>query len=80
MLIFIKFRQNNQFISKQAFAMRLKIFCLALRGKFILSRASYFILFGKSFRALSHGCMRVQDPTKFGEIMLGLTMNGATPR
>ena len=30
-------------------------------------------------RAFSHGCMRVQDPTKFGEIMLHLAMNGPTP-
>ncbi len=28
-------------------------------------------LFVKSFRALSHGCMRVQDPRRFAEIILG---------
>jgi murein L,D-transpeptidase YcbB/YkuD len=36
-------------------------------------------LFNHERRAFSHGCMRVQDPTKFGEIMLHLTMNGQTP-
>ncbi|MGC1467296.1 MAG: L,D-transpeptidase family protein [Pseudolabrys sp.] len=36
-------------------------------------------LFAYSKRAFSHGCMRVEDPTKFGEIMLHLAMNGATP-
>ncbi len=36
-------------------------------------------LFASDRRAFSHGCMRVQDPTKFGEIMLHLTMNGQTP-
>jgi murein L,D-transpeptidase YcbB/YkuD len=36
-------------------------------------------LFGQERRAFSHGCMRVQDPTKFGEVMLGLAMNGQTP-
>jgi murein L,D-transpeptidase YcbB/YkuD len=36
-------------------------------------------LFNYDRRAFSHGCMRVQDPTKFGEVMLSLTMNGATP-
>ena len=36
-------------------------------------------LFNHERRAFSHGCMRVQDPTKFGEVMLGLTMNGQTP-
>ncbi|MBI3704902.1 MAG: L,D-transpeptidase family protein [Rhizobiales bacterium] len=36
-------------------------------------------LFGHERRAFSHGCMRVLDPTKFGEVMLGLTMNGQTP-
>jgi murein L,D-transpeptidase YcbB/YkuD len=35
-------------------------------------------LFNYDRRAFSHGCMRVQDPTKFGEIILGLAMNGAT--
>ncbi len=28
-------------------------------------------LFSRSFRALSHGCMRVQDPHRFAEIILG---------
>ncbi len=28
-------------------------------------------LFSRSFRALSHGCMRVQDPRRFAEIILG---------
>jgi L,D-transpeptidase YcbB len=36
-------------------------------------------LFNYDRRAFSHGCMRVQDPTKFGEVMLSLTMNGPTP-
>jgi murein L,D-transpeptidase YcbB/YkuD len=36
-------------------------------------------LFNYERRAFSHGCMRVQDPTKFGEVMLSLTMNGPTP-
>jgi murein L,D-transpeptidase YcbB/YkuD len=36
-------------------------------------------LFTSDKRAFSHGCMRVQDPTKFGEIMLHLAMNGPTP-
>lgn len=36
-------------------------------------------LFNSERRAFSHGCMRVQDPTKFGEVMLQLTMNGQTP-
>src|SRR6185312_12025553 len=30
-------------------------------------------------RAFSHGCMRVLDPTKFGEVMLSLAMAGPTP-
>ena len=33
-------------------------------------------LFSYSKRAFSHGCMRVQDPTKFGEMILSLSMNG----
>jgi murein L,D-transpeptidase YcbB/YkuD len=33
-------------------------------------------LFASDKRAFSHGCMRVEDPTKFGEVMLHLTMNG----
>ena len=36
-------------------------------------------LFSYDRRAFSHGCMRVEDPTKFGEVMLHLAMNGATP-
>jgi L,D-transpeptidase YcbB len=36
-------------------------------------------LFASDKRAFSHGCMRVEDPTKFGEIMLHLAMNGSTP-
>ncbi len=36
-------------------------------------------LFSADQRAFSHGCMRVENPTKFGEIMLHLAMNGATP-
>ncbi len=36
-------------------------------------------LFSYDRRAFSHGCMRVQDPTKFGEVMLSLAMDGRTP-
>jgi murein L,D-transpeptidase YcbB/YkuD len=36
-------------------------------------------LFAADKRAFSHGCMRVENPTKFGEIMLHLAMNGPTP-
>jgi murein L,D-transpeptidase YcbB/YkuD len=36
-------------------------------------------LFSADKRAFSHGCMRVENPTKFGEIMLQLAMNGPTP-
>jgi murein L,D-transpeptidase YcbB/YkuD len=36
-------------------------------------------LFAADRRAFSHGCMRVEDPTKFGEIMLHLAMAGPTP-
>ena len=36
-------------------------------------------LFARDQRAFSHGCMRVEDPTKFGEVMLGLGMSGPTP-
>ncbi|HTQ83268.1 MAG TPA: L,D-transpeptidase family protein [Pseudolabrys sp.] len=36
-------------------------------------------LFAADKRAFSHGCMRVENPTKFGEIMLHLGMRGATP-
>jgi murein L,D-transpeptidase YcbB/YkuD len=36
-------------------------------------------LFSYDRRAFSHGCMRVEDPTKFGEVMLHLAMAGPTP-
>jgi murein L,D-transpeptidase YcbB/YkuD len=36
-------------------------------------------LFAADKRAFSHGCMRVEDPTKFGEIILHLAINGRTP-
>jgi murein L,D-transpeptidase YcbB/YkuD len=36
-------------------------------------------LFKAERRAFSHGCMRVEDPTKFGEVMLSLAMSGPTP-
>ena len=36
-------------------------------------------LFSYDRRAFSHGCMRVEDPTKFGEIVLRMAMNGHTP-
>lgn len=36
-------------------------------------------LFAEQKRAFSHGCMRVENPTRFGEIMLHLAMNGPTP-
>jgi len=36
-------------------------------------------LFSADRRAFSHGCMRVENPTRFGEIMLRLAMNGPTP-
>jgi murein L,D-transpeptidase YcbB/YkuD len=36
-------------------------------------------LFASEKRAFSHGCMRVEDPTKFGEVMLHLAMNGPMP-
>ena len=36
-------------------------------------------LFSYDKRAFSHGCMRVLDPTKFGEVMLSLAMSGPTP-
>jgi L,D-transpeptidase YcbB len=31
-------------------------------------------LFGKEVRAYSHGCMRVQDPAKYAEVLLGITL------
>jgi murein L,D-transpeptidase YcbB/YkuD len=36
-------------------------------------------LFAADKRAFSHGCMRVEDPTKFGEVVLHLAMAGPTP-
>jgi murein L,D-transpeptidase YcbB/YkuD len=36
-------------------------------------------LFSYERRAFSHGCMRVEDPTKFGEVILSLAMSGSTP-
>jgi murein L,D-transpeptidase YcbB/YkuD len=36
-------------------------------------------LFKAERRAFSHGCMRVEDPAKFGEVMLSLAMSGPTP-
>jgi murein L,D-transpeptidase YcbB/YkuD len=36
-------------------------------------------LFSYSKRAFSHGCMRVEDPTKFGEILLSLAMDRPAP-
>lgn len=36
-------------------------------------------LFAAERRAFSHGCMRVENPTKFGEIMLAMSIPGPTP-
>ncbi len=36
-------------------------------------------LFAADKRAFSHGCMRVENPTKFGEVILHLAMNGPAP-
>ncbi|MGN6460893.1 MAG: L,D-transpeptidase family protein [Pseudolabrys sp.] len=36
-------------------------------------------LFAASDRAFSHGCMRVENPTKFGEVILSLAMSGPAP-
>jgi len=36
-------------------------------------------LFKAERRAFSHGCMRVEDPTMFGQVMLHLAMSGPTP-
>ena len=36
-------------------------------------------LFAADKRAFSHGCMRVENPTMFGEVMLHLAMNGPAP-
>ncbi len=36
-------------------------------------------LFAADRRAFSHGCMRVENPTKFGEVMLAMAIPGQTP-
>jgi L,D-transpeptidase YcbB len=36
-------------------------------------------LFSYDKRDFSHGCMRVEDPTRFAELLLSLAMNGPTP-
>jgi murein L,D-transpeptidase YcbB/YkuD len=36
-------------------------------------------LFAADKRAFSHGCMRVLDPTKFGEVVLHMAMAGPAP-
>jgi murein L,D-transpeptidase YcbB/YkuD len=36
-------------------------------------------LFSADKRAFSHGCMRVENPTKFGEVMLALALPGQAP-
>lgn len=36
-------------------------------------------LFAAEKRAFSHGCMRVENPTKFGEVMLAMAIPGPTP-
>ena len=36
-------------------------------------------LFASERRAYSHGCMRVENPIKFGEVMLGMALAGAAP-
>jgi L,D-transpeptidase YcbB len=36
-------------------------------------------LFKYDRRAFSHGCMRVEDPTMFGQVILHLAMNGQSP-
>ena len=36
-------------------------------------------LFAQDKRAFSHGCMRVENPTKFGEVMLAMAIPGPTP-
>ncbi|HEY6834137.1 MAG TPA: L,D-transpeptidase family protein, partial [Pseudolabrys sp.] len=36
-------------------------------------------LFAADRRALSHGCMRVENPTKFGEVMLAMALPAPTP-
>jgi murein L,D-transpeptidase YcbB/YkuD len=36
-------------------------------------------LFASAKRAFSHGCVRVEDPTKFGELILALALNSRPP-
>ncbi|MDO8877334.1 MAG: L,D-transpeptidase family protein, partial [Pseudolabrys sp.] len=36
-------------------------------------------LFANEKRAFSHGCMRVENPTKFGEVMLSMALAGSAP-
>jgi len=36
-------------------------------------------LFAAAKRDFSHGCMRVENPTKFGEVVMRLAMNGRAP-
>jgi len=36
-------------------------------------------LFSYDRRAFSHGCMRVEDPTKFGEVLMSMAYSGPTP-
>lgn len=36
-------------------------------------------LFSADKRAFSHGCMRVENPTKFGEVMLAMALPGQAP-
>ena len=36
-------------------------------------------LFAADKRAFSHGCMRVENPTKFGEVVLAMAMQGQAP-
>jgi murein L,D-transpeptidase YcbB/YkuD len=36
-------------------------------------------LFAQNKRAFSHGCMRVENPTKFGEVMLSMALAGPAP-
>ena len=36
-------------------------------------------LFAHEKRAFSHGCMRVENPTKFGEVMLAMALPAPTP-
>ncbi len=36
-------------------------------------------LFAAERRAYSHGCMRVENPTKFGEVMLSMALAGPAP-